>query len=475
MSLTHRIALAALTVSAITGCAPGLRPAADLAPTRADAPAYGFRDPAVRIIPMNPGELPTESESSADLVAETMAPVWDIDVQSFEANDRVEFYLNRFSGSARGTFREWLERGTRFETLIRDALRAQDLPEDLMYLALIESGFDPHAYSRSAAVGMWQFMAPTATGYGLRLDWWVDERRDPVASTYAAARFLKELRKQFGSDYLAAAAYNGGPGRLARGLTRHAGTLEGTTGDSTFFALTETGYLPKETSNYVPQLIAAAMIGKEPERYGMTVVPRESFAYDSVEVAGGTPLSGVAAAAGVPVSEVMALNTHLLRGVTPPDSKGWFARIPTGRAAGFAVAWDGLGADARAAYALEATKKGETLAAFAKRNGRTAREIAAYNPGLKAPRGILAGGQRLRVPSRAVVDAAPTLPDPALDRAVAAATPPPPPRTHKVASGDTLDGIARKYGTSVTRLQSLNKMGKKTIIRPGQKLVVSAA
>ena len=147
-------------------------------------------------------------------------PTWDIDVRSYEAHRRVEFYVAAFTGSARDRFISRLEKGSRYEPMIREKLRAGKIPEDMYYLALVESGFDQHAYSRAAAVGMWQFMTATARGTGLRVDWWVDERRDPVRSTDAAVKFLGWLREQFGSLYLAAAAYNGGPGRVSRGLSR---------------------------------------------------------------------------------------------------------------------------------------------------------------------------------------------------------------------------------------------------------------
>src|SRR5688572_532272 len=153
--------------------------------------------------------------------------------------------------------------------MIRAKLKAGELPEDMFYLALVESGYDPHAYSRAAAVGMWQFMAPTARGMGLRVDWWVDERRDPVKSTDAAARFLKYLNDQFDSFYLAAAAYNGGPGRVARGLKKFEDELEDESGEDVFFALAEQKYLPSETKDYVPKLIAAAIVARDPSRYGL--------------------------------------------------------------------------------------------------------------------------------------------------------------------------------------------------------------
>jgi membrane-bound lytic murein transglycosylase D len=125
-------------------------------------------------------------------------PTWDIDVRSYETHKRVEYYVERFRGPIRQTFSEWLSRGTRYETMIRGKLQAAGLPSDLTYLALIESGYNPHAYSRAAAVGMWQMMTATARGVGLRVDWWVDERRDPVRSTDAAIRFLNHLHEQFG-------------------------------------------------------------------------------------------------------------------------------------------------------------------------------------------------------------------------------------------------------------------------------------
>ncbi|HEX4469480.1 MAG TPA: lytic transglycosylase domain-containing protein, partial [Gemmatimonadaceae bacterium] len=192
------------------------------------------------------GTTTAKSAASSDSSGRE-GPSWDIDVHSYETTSRVEHYLRVFSGSARDHIIAQLEEGSRYEPMIRAKMRAGGLPEDMYYLALIESGFDPNAYSRAAAVGMWQFMASTARDMGMRVDWWVDERRDPVRSTTAAVGFIKGLREQLGSLYLAAAAYNGGPGRIARGLTRYADDLEGTTGDDRFFALADKDFLPRET------------------------------------------------------------------------------------------------------------------------------------------------------------------------------------------------------------------------------------
>jgi len=212
-------------------------------------------------------------DSTAVAVVDSIGeePVWDIDVRSYETHDRVEHYVELFSSKARERFEQRLSRGTRYDPMIRAKLRAGGLPEDLTFLALVESGYDPHAYSRAAAVGMWQFMSSTARALGLRVDWWMDERRDPARATDGAVRYLNELQRQFGSLYLATAAYNGGPGRISRGLSRFADELDGRDGEDRFFALAEQNYLRDETKNYVPQIIAAALVGKFPQRYGLTI------------------------------------------------------------------------------------------------------------------------------------------------------------------------------------------------------------
>jgi membrane-bound lytic murein transglycosylase D len=235
------------------------------------------------------GEAVGESgDSSVDVVeaasspAPVTTPVWDIDVASYEGQDRVAYFVSRYTGPSRATFQRALTRQTRYAELITTKLRAGGLPEDMLYLALIESAYDVHAYSRAAAVGMWQFMTTTARGVGLRVDWWVDERRDPVRSTDGAIRFLNELTETFGSVYLAAAAYNGGPGRVSRGLTQHATALEGTAGDDLFFGLAERDALRQETKDYVPKLIAAALVGKDPARFGVRGDAMLPFRWDSV-------------------------------------------------------------------------------------------------------------------------------------------------------------------------------------------------
>jgi membrane-bound lytic murein transglycosylase D len=415
------------------------------------------------VVPDSAPEPEAESESESEEV-----PRWDIDVASYETHARVERYVRMFSGPVRDRFVKQLEAGSRYEPMIRAKFRAGGLPEDMYYLALVESGYNPHAYSRASAVGMWQFMVSTGRGMGLRIDWWVDERRDPVRSTGAAVRFLRGLRAQFGSLYLAAAAYNGGPGRVARGLSRYRGELEGATGDDRFFALAETKYLRRETREYVPQLIAAALIAKDPARYGLKIYSLPPFRYDSVRVGPQTPLAAVAMAAGTSVATIQELNPHLLRGMTPPG-KPYLIRVPYGTSVDFDSAFAALEPAHRLAVNRVVVKKNESLTTIARRAGITVRQLSWYNPNLarsRNPRAV--PGTVLLVPTPATAAAARSVPDPLIERRYRGSGRS---RVHVVNSGETLGHIAKRYGTSTNTLMRMNRL-KRPVIFPGQALVV---
>ena len=394
-------------------------------------------------------------------------PVWDIEVHAYEATKRVGRYVRLFSGPAKEHIQLQLERGSRYEPMIRAKLRDGGLPEDMYYLGLVESGWDPNAYSRAAAVGMWQFMATTARDMGMRVDWWVDERRDPVRSTTGAVRFIKDLKEQFGSLYLAAAAYDGGPGRIARGLSRYADDFEGRTRDDLFFVLADKNYLRAETREYVPQLIAAALIGKEPERYGLTIRPQAPFAYDSVRVGPATPLAAIASAASTSVATLLDLNPQILRGMTPPKDS-LRVRIPVGAADSFSVNFAALPSTARTAFKSVESKKNQSVSSIANKNGLTAHQLAMFNPNLKRLKsGNLAPGQTVLVPTAAVVAAATNAPDPSIERYGSSRT-----RVlHVVKAGETLGSIAQRYHTSTSALMRMNGL-KRAIIFPGQSIVV---
>jgi membrane-bound lytic murein transglycosylase D len=399
---------------------------------------------------------------------EEAEPTWDIDVRSYETHARVQKYVSLFNGSARNTFQRWMQQGARYMPMIREKLRANNIPEDMSYLALIESGYSPHAYSRAAAVGMWQFMTRTGRGMGLRIDWWVDERRDPVESTDAAVRFLGHLREQFGSLYLAAAAYNGGPGRVARGLTRIDDELQGQNGDDAFFALADTRLLRAETKDYVPKLIAAALLAKDPKRFGFTVDSVPPFAFDSARVPPTTPLTAVARAARTHVSVIRDLNPHILRGMTPPKDSFW-VRVPVGRADSFPTFFAELSEEELKPYTRVVTRKGQTLKKLADQHAVESHQIRWYNPNLKVSRkGVLTTGQTVLVPTPHTAEGAFDVPNPEIERYGTSVRGS---RTHVVRKGESLSVIAKRYGTSVSALVRLNGL-KKQVIYPGQTIAV---
>jgi peptidoglycan lytic transglycosylase D len=244
-----------------------------------------------------------------------------------EMNARVEHWMDEFQTTRRDEFQSLLDRSGTFESMIRRKLRERGMPEELLYLAMIESGLSPRAVSQaSGAVGIWQFMGPTAVQLGLRVDQYVDERRDPVRATDAALDYLDWLHTRFGSWYLAAAAYNAGPGRLERVLNLHA---EGRTGDEDLY-WEVLGHLPRETRDYVPRLVATTILANEAERLGFAS-SAPAYEYDMVFLPGSTTLASVAASLDVDVGVLRDLNPHLIRSVTPPKEI-YAVRVPRGRA-----------------------------------------------------------------------------------------------------------------------------------------------
>jgi membrane-bound lytic murein transglycosylase D len=240
-------------------------------------------------------------------------------------NSRVERWIDEFQTTRRDEFTALLERRGLFENLIRTKLRDRGLPEDLLYLAVIESGLSPRAVSRVSAVGLWQFMDPTAREMGLRVDDYVDERRDPVRATDAALDYLEELHQRFGSWYLAAAAYNAGPGRVERVLRLYA---DGRTGEEEIY-WEVLRHLPLETREYVPRLVATTILANDADNLGFAASTYPEYVYDVVFVPGGTRLEAVAETLGEGGHVLRDLNPHLVRGVTPPGEI-YGVRVPIG-------------------------------------------------------------------------------------------------------------------------------------------------
>lgn len=391
-------------------------------------------------------------------VADPRAEVsWDLSVTY---NERVEYWIEFLKGRNYDKTRLWLERSGKYAPMIRAELRKRGMPEDLLYLALIESGFSPRAYSRAAAVGIWQFIAETGRRYGLEVSAYVDERRDPLEATRAALDYLQDLHGQFGSWYLAAAAYNTGENRVARILRQRAG---GATGhDSLFWKIDQ--YLPRETRDYVPLMLAAGHIAKEPEKYGFIGLKyQEPLAFEAVEVPGTTSLRSVAKAAEVDEDEIRDLNPHLLRGATPPGRR-WAVRLPVGRRQTFAQNFARVSHDERLALVEHRVRRGETLSHIARRYDTSVDALRAANGWINPRR--LRAGQRIEVPvnERASHGAA----------SVASASSGSSWTVHRVRRGDSLWKISRRYGVSVRQIQAWNDLGGRSRIVPGQRLRIRA-
>jgi membrane-bound lytic murein transglycosylase D len=316
---------------------------------------------------------------------------------------QVQRFLDLFTGQRREIVSVWVNRSGRYLSMIRGVLRSRGLPEELAYTAMIESGFKPDAVSRAGAKGMWQFMAATARRYGLRVDRWVDERYDPEKSTVAAAGYLRDLYTQFGSWPLAQAAYNAGEVKVARAIQN--------TGSVDFWTLAESKWLRRETKDFVPQIHAATVIARDPDRYGFEFDDLDPVAVDTVRVPPGTDLRRLAASSGVPFQTLHGLNRVLVRAVTPPG-KLWELRVPPGTS-------------------------DSVMAAVAPRRPAT----AVASAGKKAP------GKATRVAAGTDV--------------------------HIVRPKDTVASIARRYGISVGDVLRWNSLERQAQIRPGDRLRVA--
>lgn len=248
------------------------------------------------------------------------ALVFDIPISY---NPQVQKWISHFQGPGRKWFRTWLERSHAVLPRMQATFQSEGLPRDLTYMAMIESGFSPHAVSIAFAVGPWQFIKPTAERFGLQITWWLDERKDFDKSTKAAARYIRKLYEMFGSWYLVAAAYNTGENRVKRLVERHQ--------TKNFWELVRKGAFVEETENYIPKLLAATLISKAPSLYGFReLVPQPTPQYDLFQVPGGTQLSDVASVLNMSLRELRQMNPELILGHIPSGVAGHRIRIPKG-------------------------------------------------------------------------------------------------------------------------------------------------
>lgn len=343
--------------------------------------------PGAELVDEHPGigwpapELPPSDELASSPMLRD--PAFQAEVEGW-----VEFWQTR---GARW-FPEYLERMAWFSPTVDQALAEAGLPPTLRYLPIVESGYSPRAVSSARAVGLWQFMEPTARGFGMGVSPLVDERRNPFKSTAAATRFLGSLRERFGSWFLALAAYNAGPARIQRILDRHAPLAPRS--DSLYWALRP--HMPRETRDFVPKLFAAARIAGNPDFHGFQEPAGGlGFDYDEVVVPDATTLDVVARAAETAQAEIERLNPELIRGITPPG-RATPLRVPPGRGGIFDRNYAEIPPSERVSFLEHRVRAGETFSHIARRYGIRVRELEAANPDVR-PR-YLQIGQRIIVP-----------------------------------------------------------------------------
>ena len=357
-----------------------------------------------------------------------------------DINSRVMRIIRFFQTEASESFELWLKRKGVYEEMFVKILEEEDLPKELVYLAMVESGFSPRAYSWAHAAGPWQFIYGTGRLYGLKRDWLVDERRNPKKSTYAAAKYIKDLYAQFGEWYLVMAAYNSGEGRVKRALKRE--------GTNDYWELTT---LPRETRNYVPSFIAETIIGENPTAFGFNVTPESPLSFEEVIIKGSIKLSVISKAAEVSLKELISLNPELRRKSTPPRSKGYSLLLPKGTRERFKKNFAALPESERTGYVRHKVKRGEALSTIATKYGVSVSQIVSLND--IRNRNSIRAGKLLVIPTGGkVFGAAPS------KRIESRTSVPQKSKAlkYRVRKGDTLGHIAEYFNTTALKLRKWN-------------------
>lgn len=372
-------------------------------------------------------------------------------------NKQVDMYLDLFQGRQRKQFTRWLARSGKYAPIIEPILREENLPLDLLYLSMIESGFNQTAYSSARAVGLWQFMSGTGKQYGLRIDSQIDERRDIEKSTRAAAAYLTDLYNDFGDWPLAVAAYNAGPGTIRKGLKRYK--------VDNFWDLAQHKLLRLETKRYVPKLIAAIMIAKEPEKYGFFDIDyADPIQYDTLEVGPGLSFNAVALLAGTDTKTIKNLNLELKNGKTPLNSKQHIVKIPVGTHDLALNNMDRLHSMVSTGYKIHIYRSKETLTQICRKYDINKTTLLRVN---NITTGSLRDGQRLKIPYTTVTyQLLPKGNQQALaayrDNLI----------LHRIKRGETISRIARQYNVPPELIVTWNGLESVHKIRAGQQLAL---
>ncbi|MCB0390578.1 MAG: LysM peptidoglycan-binding domain-containing protein [Bdellovibrionales bacterium] len=397
-------------------------------------------------------------------MAEIQSEYGHVDVVT---NGHVQKWMKYYQGRGRKHMTRYLERSTRYLSLMREVLREEGLPEDLVYLPIVESGFSASAHSFASAVGYWQFIRSTGKRYGLRIDGYIDERRDPVESTKAAARYLKALYNLFGDWYLALASYNTGENRVKRLVMKYE------TRD--YWQLAKRRRLPRETRDYVPKYLAALIIAKNPIKYGFQNVDyMEAFSFDSIPVFKSISLEKLAQHIGFDYKEIMRLNPMFRSDYVPvPLGQSIYIRVPKGYAQTAVAALEQSVSDAPKYVPNDIfyyrVRRGDTLSGIALRHRTSVSTLKRMNN--LGRRSFIRVGQRLKVPDRGnyalrkhqrrVAFQQAQNDNGSSDYSY-----------HVVRQGENLSLIAKKYGVSVSKLKRLNNLGRRSLLRIGQKIKI---
>lgn len=371
-------------------------------------------------------------------------------------NSRVKTMIKFLRDRKHKEFQLWLDRYSFYATTIKPILASYGLPEELIYLAMIESGLNPKAYSYAHAVGPWQFISATGRRYGLKRDWWVDERRDMVKSTHAAAQYLKDLYEEFDDWYLAMASYNTGEARVRRTIRRE--------GHRDYWRMIT---LPRQTRNYVATVLAAAIIGRDPESYGFHVDELTDWEYEVIDIDRSLDLDKIAHALRVNYKDLKTFNPELRQGVTPPSKTPYLLKVPLGKGSINTKAMASIPTSDKIDYQVHYVRRGETLSVIARKYNVSLTRLVQANR-IKN-RNRLSVGQKLVIPapknyaSTSTKTTGSKSSPPSTDYAK---------KTYTVKKGDTLGQIAENFNTSAKRIRHWNGLRYGQHIYPGQKLTI---
>jgi len=439
-------------------------------PPAPEEPSPSVSPPAAETPSVSSIDFPISDQANDDFSFEVLPKDRSKPKQEFDIpiviNAQVEQFIQFFQTTGKKPFSLWLARSERYIPFMRNLLKGSGLPEDLVYLALIESGFNPYAYSRAKASGPWQFIYPTGKRYGLSSNWWIDERRDPEKSTIAAAKYLKDLYDMFECWYLAAAGYNAGEKKIATAMKRYR--------TEDFWELTKYRYLKRETKDYVPQMIAAALIAKAPEKYGFFGIEyQEPLRYEKVKVPEVTDLRLIAQACEVTLDEIKDLNPELSRWCTPPNFPDYEIKIPFGKKELFSKNLEVLTSGEKFQFKTHVVKKGETFSNIARLYRVDLEPIFEMNRLNKRSR--LPAGMNLLIPlpkdqGPNPDQAAKKKPERTDQRSKPAET-----TTYTIKKGDTLWSIANETGVNLGALSRWNNLYPERKLMPGDKLKIELA